>query len=66
MDAPLCKLCGERHWNWGECQRIVTAIASARDLIRNGSQEPKKKRGPRGSFDRKTYQRELMRKRRAK
>jgi hypothetical protein len=60
MDAPLCKLCGERHWNWGECQRIQGALASARVLLAGKTNvfledalpKPKKKRGPRGSFDR--------------
>jgi hypothetical protein len=31
MDAPKCRLCGERHW--GGCKKIEAAIRSAVDLV---------------------------------
>ena len=104
MDAPKCRLCGERHY--GLCPslkgsaakaRAASADAQAQPTERGSQRQPhhegkrrqkarssaveptahnglvagstpaaptKRKRAPNGTFDRKTYQRELMRKRR--
>lgn len=81
MDAPKCKLCGDRHW--GMCpgterreKPSCSSKSNASDAAAKTSPSPPPKpdvkspatvakRAPAGSFDRRAYQRELMRKRRA-
>jgi hypothetical protein len=81
MDAPKCRLCGNRHW--GGCRIVVIRQAPSelplvsvesgegwrvetRRLTIPAPEKPEpKKRAPRGTFDRAAYQREYMRRRRA-
>lgn len=53
MDAPKCKICGDKHWSADPCK--LTATIVTREIAQLA--KPK--------FDRKAYQRDLMRKRRA-
>ena len=67
MEAPKCKLCGERHY--GMCPSVKAFIAAAdtpsyrKALASITPAEAAKIRE--GKFDRTAYQRELMRRRRA-
>jgi len=70
MEAPKCKLCGERHY--GLCARTKqkAAIVAAAIVERATPESPDdfapRKRAPNGTFDRNAYQREWMRRYRAK
>jgi len=79
--APLCKICGERHWAIEPHQfNLPTSRYSqdepqpvAKDMKRFPPAEAvstgivqEKQQTARGSFDRTAYQREYMRKRRQK
>ena len=73
MEAPKCKLCGERHY--GRCAAFETKPAPVKkppaekpvEKTEPGKKKPGRK--PSGAFNRaewrKTYMREYMRKRRA-
>jgi hypothetical protein len=66
MDAPRCRICGTRHWLSEPCKALavaepvaaVTAIDQVRPRVR--------RKAKRGTFDRTAYQREYMRKWRAR
>ena len=75
MDAPKCRTCGERH-RLGPCAHGPQFMTKSRGggesgpapkggQTPSGPRELKRKRAPKGSFDRQVYQRDLMRKRRA-
>ena len=72
MEAPKCKICGQRHY--GLCPQAKGGEANipghdsraSEDDANKTQPRAAKKRAVRGSFDRKAYQREYMRKRRAK
>jgi len=61
MEAPKCKICGEKHYGLckGVVHRLSTEPVKGSDLL-HGHTEPLVK------FDRTAYQREYMRKKRAK
>lgn len=66
MDAPKCKLCGGRHW--GGCaitERKVIASEAPTTILMSEPNDPTNFE-PKIKFDRVAYQREYMRKRRAK
>lgn len=108
MEAPKCKICGEKHWG-SVCtafqsntrsvmelaalvekpmrkkrlasksapsvvpERLIPATEESEAKVTSNiiapiaeQMSPKQKRSPKGTFDRKAYQRELMRKRRSK
>ena len=54
MDKPVCKICGKKHWSHEDHVWPVEAPSV--------KVEPRESKG----FDRVAYQREYMRKRRAK
>ena len=67
MDAPLCKICGARHWGAGHVgmskpqAKVIAGKAIERTKASGRANRPAKD----APFDKKAYQRELMRKRRA-
>ena len=65
MEAPKCYKCGKSHWTTQPCAKTQQDKVST---VLKQSMKPAKdiKRPSKAKFDRNTYQRELMRKRRAK
>lgn len=59
MEKPKCKMCGERHWSREAC----TFDAAARQVRIEAAETAIR---PHLKFDKVAYQREYMRKRRAK
>jgi hypothetical protein len=77
MEKPFCKICQQKHWQrdqhiWKDSVEIVSTagdeILTATKEILSIPVKPKEIRlkEARAAFDRVTYQREYMRKRRAK
>lgn len=68
MEAPKCKICGERHY--GACQRFARELRSSeaqwpKDILEKAASVPPTTINRLPKFDRNAYQRDLMRKRRA-
>ena len=64
MDAPKCRLCGERHY--GRCQKFAEPVEKPRKAVPIVEITARSEGNGAAKFDRNAYQRELMRKRRAK
>ncbi len=60
MEAPKCKICGERHYSLCRVATLNTGQANREAILNSLRIEP-----PKPTFDRTAYQREYMRKRRA-
>lgn len=76
MDAPKCRNCGKREWNH-VCGSPIPPLVVPAHMAEAAREKykgpfivsepiPVAKHAPRGTFDRTAYQREYMRKRRAK
>lgn len=68
MEKPKCRLCGERHYGLcpvssREAMKAAVVVAKIENVIPAG-EPPIRREGP--QFDRVTYQREYMRRYRAR
>ena len=70
MDKPKCRLCGHKHWGdehvWPEDEDKAKERKEMTDRIVKEAEVQRKEENEKKKFDRVAYQREYMRKRRAK
>ena len=71
MDAPRCRICGTRHWLSEPCKLVAVADPVAAIMNKGVNQDNQvrprvRRKAKRGTFDRTAYQKDYMRKWRAK
>ena len=65
MEAPKCRSCGKRHW--GNCEQVLDSRVRFVEPLEEACPHCGKKASEpvAGGFDKKAYQREYMRRKRA-